>query len=303
MNKIKYLDKSKIDFKKWDDCINNSINRKIYASSWYLDIVSIHWGGLIYGDYKLVFPIVYRNRFFYKQIYHPNFCQQLGPFSHDDNLLFNENLIGDLLNFLNNKYSQFSFSINYDCALFFQDILKKKKFNFKTLCRINLELDLKLNYKQLYSNYNNNIKRNIKACKDLGFNIKSIEDVDAFMCLYEKHISKKANLSSSDLSVITSIINTSLLKKIGFIFALYDDSSNIVSAAFFISYFNRDILLFNFSNKKNKFNTMAMLIDHYININASQNKWLDFEGSNIVNLMRFYKGFGACEKNYLHINK
>ncbi|MBF26035.1 MAG: hypothetical protein CMP49_05950 [Flavobacteriales bacterium] len=303
MNKIQYISKSQIDSSKWDECIINSINSRIYAHSWYLDLVSKNWGAFIYGNYELVFPVVYANRFFYKKIYHPNFCQQLGPFSPDANLLFDDNIIYDLFNVINNKYSQFFFSINFDCVKVVKNIIINRGLNINYVTRINLELNLKLNYKQLYSHYSENISRNLKACNELNFYIKSIDDVSAFIFFYKKYISQKANLKSSDLKLIKSIIQSSMKKKYGSMYALFDNSNNIVAAAFFISYLDREVLLFNFSTKKFKFNAMVKLIDYYIQLNASQNKWLDFEGSTIPGLMRFYKGFGASEKNYLLISK
>ena len=48
---------------------------------------------------------------------------------------------------------------------------------------------------------------------------------------------------------------------------------------------------------------MTIIIDHYIKMNVQKKKILDFEGSNIPGLKRFYQGFGAVEKNYIHIIK
>ena len=63
MKKLKLLHKSHVDKVKWDNCIQSSINRNIYACSWYLDIVCQNWTCLVYGDYELVFPIVFKDFF------------------------------------------------------------------------------------------------------------------------------------------------------------------------------------------------------------------------------------------------
>ena len=47
----------------------------------------------------------------------------------------------------------------------------------------------------------------------------------------------------------------------------------------------------------------AETIDDYIQKECSKNKVLDFEGSNIKGVKRFYKGFGASERNYIYIQK
>ena len=94
-----------------------------------------------------------------------------------------------------------------------------------------------------------------------------------------------------------------LARKIGFLLGVYDGAQKLLSVAFFISYFNRDILLFNSSNKNIKNSSMTFLIDQYIQSNIKQNKLLDFEGSNIPGVKRFYKGFGSIERNYIDIMK
>ena len=58
MNKINLIRRNNIDISKWNTCIERSINRRIYACSWYLDMVSNNWEAVVYGDYELVFPVV-----------------------------------------------------------------------------------------------------------------------------------------------------------------------------------------------------------------------------------------------------
>ena len=66
MKKFRYLSNFNIDKVKWDDCISNSFNRRVYALSWYLDIVAVKWDAIVYGDYEAVCPIVFKKRLFFK---------------------------------------------------------------------------------------------------------------------------------------------------------------------------------------------------------------------------------------------
>ena len=50
---------------------------------------------------------------------------------------------------------------------------------------------------------------------------------------------------------------------------------------------------------KNK--TMFNIVDRLIQKYADSNLVLDFEGSNIENIARFYQGFGAIQSNYQEI--
>lgn len=57
---ILFRSHSEIDKEKWDACIRESANGMIYGYSWYLDIVSPGWAGLIEDAYTAVFPLTQR---------------------------------------------------------------------------------------------------------------------------------------------------------------------------------------------------------------------------------------------------
>src|ERR1019366_1761696 len=78
---VKHISHSKINFKKWDNCIANSVNSAIYAYSWYLDIVSPGWEALVAADYKTVMPLTQNSKYGINYLRQPFFTQQLGVFS------------------------------------------------------------------------------------------------------------------------------------------------------------------------------------------------------------------------------
>ena len=308
MKEFKYFNSDKIDKSKWDVCIQDSINRRVYACSWYLDSVSKYWGALIYGDYELVFPIIFKKILIFKKIYHPFFCQQLGPFSSDYSLLNNDHLLLYIVNYLDENYRTFHFSINYSCVFTMKNIIENRRLNSNQSnitidTRINLELDLYHNYATISSYYNQNTKRNLKKSKEYNFEIQELDDVAFFISSYKKHVGYKTNLKSNNYSTIRSLIITCINHKKGRLIGLYDDLNNIVACAFFVLGYERDILLFHFSHQNLTINVMSILLDKYIYMNSSKNKILDFEGSSIPSIKRFYRGFGSVERNYIHIIK
>ena len=58
MNKIYYIKNININREKWDDCVSNSVNSRVYGLSWYLDIVCKNWDGIVIDDYEIVFPVI-----------------------------------------------------------------------------------------------------------------------------------------------------------------------------------------------------------------------------------------------------
>ena len=302
MRKVNLIKSDDIDKSKWDACIKRSSNRSVYGCSWYLDVVSDYWDALVYGDYELVFPVVFKKKIIFKTIYHPFFCQQLGPFSSNLSLLNDYDLSYEILNFLFHNYRKFEFSINHDCVMPIKRIINQ----FPTINyieRVNLELDLKHDYNTICSNYNQNTKRNLKKSRHYKFEIKEFDDVDKFIYLYKKNIGYKSNLKGKHYRDMRNVIATCIDKKYGLFYALFDNLNNILACAFFVSCFDRDILLFNVSNHNMDINVMTVLIDKYIFMNSAKDKILDFEGSSISSIKRFYKGFGSVEKNYMHIIK
>ena len=309
MHNIKFLYSNKIDKKKWDTCVVNSVNGNVYGLSWYLDIVSNNWGGFLYGDYELVFPVVYKKFLFYKKIYHPFFCQQLGPFSGNIDFLHDKVLLLNLVKIISDKYNTFDFSINHSISTLFQSILLKNQFQIEITHRINLELDLNQSYENLELNYSNQHKRTLKNninhyTWDIGHTYsKESSLINEFVVLHKKHIALKAGVNKFHYQVMRRLIELCVSKNIGFFIGLRNQDSELLACAFFVSFLHRDILLFNVSKKSIKLNLMTFILDKYIYMNAETEKVLDFEGSNIVGVKRFYQGFGSIEKNYIHINK
>ena len=302
VKKVKYLRNSEIDYKKWDFCINQSVNAKVYAYSWYLDLVASNWDCIVYDDYKLVFPVVFKKYFFvFKTLYQPVFCQQLGPFSSSTLLLKNENILDNIFTILIAKFSKYEFAINHVVCnkLIQNNYLFKKKINFTK--RINLELDLSAKYETLYNQYNLNTKRNLKLSQN--FSIRELDDVNYFVNSYKSHLNHIVKLKETEYDVMHKIITNCLQKNIGTIQGVFNSKNELLAAYFMIKTLKRHILLFNFSNPKfHKYSPMTYLINNYIMLNSKKLEVLDFEGSNLSGVKRFYKGFGAIEKNYIYIH-
>ena len=51
---IHYVKREDLEVEKYNNCIENSIQSRIYAFSWYLDIVADYWDVLVLDDYKAV---------------------------------------------------------------------------------------------------------------------------------------------------------------------------------------------------------------------------------------------------------
>ena len=69
--KYDFLNERSINSIKWNQCIDNSFNCRIYSYDWHLDRTAIEWDALIYGNYKFIMPLPYRKKWGIKYLFQP----------------------------------------------------------------------------------------------------------------------------------------------------------------------------------------------------------------------------------------
>lgn len=310
MNKIYYIKNININREKWDDCVSKSVNSRIYGMSWYLDIVSKNWDGIIVDDYEIVFPIIFKKIFFLKISYHPLFCQQLGFFYKNE-----KTITEDLINLfhckiLRSHFKKYTYQSTSEFCILSKKLFSKNKINnLSILKRNNFQLDLNKSYDEIIKGYTNNTTRNLKKSKNFNFKIITDLDIDSFMKLLKKNKKIKKSIAGNfffkknNYLIIRNIITECLNKNKGELIGVCDESGYTVSAAFFLSSFNHKIMLFNITlpNSK-KSHSMTYLIDSFIKINSNKKIIFDFEGSEIEGVMNFYSGFGGKNNPYFLVN-
>ncbi|MDA9093212.1 hypothetical protein N9J92_05085, partial [Polaribacter sp.] len=65
---IHIIERKDLDVDKYDACIADSVQSRIYAFSWYLDVVTDNWDILILNDYEAVMPLPWKQKYFLKYI-------------------------------------------------------------------------------------------------------------------------------------------------------------------------------------------------------------------------------------------
>ena len=112
-----------------------------------------------------------------------------------------------------------------------------------------------------------------------------------------KELGKKA------YSILSELLDKIQQKEKGKCFGAYKERE-LISAAFFSNCLGRSVYLFSASNSSAKeIGANHFLIDNYITKYKKDSLILDFEGSMIPSLSRFYASFGAEKKHYSLINK
>jgi hypothetical protein len=275
----KHLRHQEIDKGKWDACIESSHNCLIYALSWYLDIVSPNWEALVLGDYKVVMPLPVKSKFGLRYLIRPYFCQQLGIFSSKP---LSESIIKSFLSFSKSLFRYSNFHLNYS---------NNSDVTNQTDAGITYVLQLGVPYSNLNKNYSTNTQRNIK--KALQNDVKYFHSADAnlFFQLYKKH--GKFNDGKRFWHSFENLIEMLLFKGVANI-SYAEFSGNIECAILWVKYNKRVIYLVACNSPlANEMRLNFLMIDSFIKEYAGKDLILDFEGSKIQGLARFYASFGS----------
>jgi hypothetical protein len=293
---IKYLKRTQIDNRKWDDCITNSSNGLVYAFSWYLDIICPGWEALVEDDYQKVFPLAHRGKFLINYLYQPYFTQQLGIFSRDK--MTDE----DITLFIQSIPFKYRFA---EINLNTHNTIDLKKYTAIQL--LNLELDLNKSYEFLYKGYSQNTRRNIKKASEAGITISKDGNAESIISLFRNNKGKDLiHIKEKDYHLLKRISRECIKRGIAESWCAYYEPGDLCAGVIFVTSMKRSVFLFSATNDKAKeTGAMSYLIDRFICEHSDSALTLDFEGSNDPDLARFYKSFGSHETHYfqLHINK
>jgi len=298
--KIKYVKHDKIRFRKWDETIMNSFNYNVYSLSSYLNIITEgNWDALIMGNYDYIMPIPTKKKFFLKLSLQPKFAQQLGVFSKHK---ITTDIVLDFIHSIPQNFKYVELKLNKFNKIDFID-------NGEVKINKNYELDLIYNYAKLYEKFSTNTKRNIKKANKNKVLVVEI-DYLTFFRFFKNHFSKqfKSSLSKKDYKILYNLLQFGIYKQnfINYFYAAIDENRTILAAAFFIKFKQKLYYIDGISSTNGKnFSAMFAIFDYVIKLFSEKNLILDFEGSNIDSVARFYKGFGAIETFYptIIINK
>lgn len=283
---IKYLGHKEIDFIKYDKCIADSENSMIYAYSWYLDIVAENWDALVLADYKMVMPLTQRKKYGITYIFLPAWVQQLGIFSAIE---IKQEIIKEFLKAIPRKFKSVDILFNYNNP--FSNKYLSKRDNF--ILKINHPYEL------LFEGYNKLRKRSLKKAQQLNLIIKEVDSSESIIDLFKENKGADLKKNERDYELLNQLIlkGTEQLKVE--MLCASDKNNNLLGGVVFLKNKNRIIYLFSAVNIKGKESqAITSIIDYIIRKYSGREMILDFEGSMIPGIAKFFRSFGAIEENY-----
>lgn len=278
---IKYIPPDLVERDKYDLCISQAKNSRIYAFSWYLDCVAEKWGVLMSDSYSKVMPLPCRKKFGINYIYMPSWTQQLGVFSKEE---ITEDEVVKFLNSIPVKFVLVDYMLNASNPV--------NRVSFAK--RNNYILPLGHGFDEIFKGYNKNRQR-ISKLSFKAFHIDKKGKAKDFLKLIEDEpinypISKDA---LTTVNQMLKMDNPHI-----HIWTVYK-SDTCVAGLIWLEDTRRITYLFPVvkeQSKKEHVNTL--LVDELIRDHQNSNRVLDFEGSMILGVARFYQSFGAKEETY-----
>lgn len=285
---IRFIAHQDIDKQKWDACMNEAQNGFIYGYSWYLDIVAPGWNALVQSEYEAVFPLP-TVRKIVQVAYQPFFAQQLGLFYKDH---AKSASVDEFLTELPSSYKYVNICLNE-----YNDSFVRHPY--KVVQRSNHILHLHQSYEEIYKHFNDQTKRNVNKGKKNALQIREAsadEVVDLY--IHNKGADTEV-LNETHYTTLKKLLSTALAKNIARCYAVTNAQQQVLSCAAFYFHKNRIIYQLGASSADGREQqSMSFLFDHIIKENSNQDKLLDFEGSDIPSVARYFAGFGSLGVKY-----
>jgi hypothetical protein len=287
---VEFLNRGEIDAARWDEVISRSQAETLYPYSWYLDAVAENWSALVADGYRFVMPLVWKRRAGIRYLYQPYYTQQLGVFSWEP---VDPSIITSMLAMLPGKYRFGTIHLNAGNRIGAHP-------PFSLAERTNFVLRMGPGYETLRAGYSENTRRNLLRAG--AANNEVARDVTCRELVDFKRENDVIRRSDKQARWLVSLLQTIQAKGSGEIYAVRD--KGVLSAATFFGFsLTRAIYLVSASSGAGKENrSMFKLVDAFIRDHAGSDLLLDFEGSNIPGVARFFEGFGAGKETYQSVS-
>ena len=287
--KIDYVHRKGIDDERWNRVIASSRHETVYAHSWYLDACADHWGALIMGDYQWVMPLAFRRRMGIRYLYQPRFCQQLGVYSERD---VDGATLGLFLNEMNRNFKLGDYALN-------EGNLLENDPVYKVTDSTNYTLQLDPAYESISRRYTTNCRRNVKKASDADLIFSDQIPVEEVVLLKKEHdhMAQSGSHYRHLVHMFGGLLEGGHLKSCGI------KLDGVLCAGALIAYSTKRMhYLLSVSSQAGRENKgMFLVIDQIIRMHAGNPVCMDFEGSNIPTIARFFRGFGAQPRKYHRI--
>lgn len=294
-----FISHQEIDFISWDACLVQTYENIIYASAWYLHVISPGWVAIVEinnGEYVSLLPLPRKKILSFCQVYQPFWCQQLGLFTSARSQYHK---LTDYLALIPEQYQKVYLQLNTGNT---EAAKLPESVGFTTRQRLTHHLLLNKTYEDLYAAYSSNQKRNLKKASLLQVTIAN--NITDLISLFRNSKGQEVpELKTVDYNRLAMLYQELKARRAGQVLEVRQND-RLLAAALFLSCKDKIIYLFGASSPAGRrAGAMTKLLDFVIQENAGSEKVLDFEGSDKPLLAKFYLNFGARPAPYVCLTR
>ena len=298
---LRYLPHHQINFAAWDECVAASEQRIIYAFSWYLNSVCRQWDAIVEeqeGVYHSVFPLPLQQRFGQLYCQQPFFTQQLGLFTTTASKVKE---VAPYLQLVPDKYNHVHLQLNTRNSVSGAEL----PAGYKQQERVTYHLSLQPVYKELLRQYSTNQKRNIKKADKAFLQVIEANNIARLISLFRATKGKELQeVKSKHYKLLARLYKELEKQQAAELLEVRNVRGDVLAAALLVHQPGMTIFLFGASSEAGKqHGAMAFLLDSCIRKYAGSNRVLDFEGSMVASVAKFYANFGASPVTYVSLIK
>lgn len=286
---FRFLKRAEIDSEKWDDCIMQSPYGQVFFMSWYLDACCSDWSALIKGDYQSVFPLAAKKKFGISYLYQPFFTRHFGMITKDN---FNPEEAQEFLDAFPDKfkYIDICLHLHHTAAI-----------GFRTSAKTYQTRDMRAEL--IGQGYSDNLHRLLKKARGAGLQLVQAVSPEHIVDSFRLHQTQiRDQFKEADYSRLTGLMHAAIAHTDTQAIAVRNSTGQPLAGAFFLGHKDTLLYLKGFSTEGGrKLGAMHFLFDQVIQSNSGRYSKLDFGGSSVPGVARFYRHFGATDSLYLRI--
>ena len=282
------IKRNNIDIDKWNYTVDNSANHHISGLSWYLDVVSPNWYGLVWNDYEIVFPFSKKHQYCIPYFKKHKIKKQLKLYSL---ISINTDIYISLLETIKKNVLYADFYL--ENIEFTNDLIKQVRYNYI--------LDLK-DIKDLHDVLSSHHLRKIKKIEKLNYQFIHLSNIseyflDNYLC-NSKYLIKLQNIRKIIIALGKCFEN----KHIGGWWAI-KQNDDILSIALTSEYQDTLVLHAFASNEIGKKQGAMHFLIYQIIKQAKNNNisLIDFDGGNNDKMAFFFFCFGGKPYKYVEL--
>jgi len=289
---INYISHHAIDKQRWNQLISDSQNSLAYADTDMLDAMSPGWDALIAGDYIAVMPLTLRSKLGIKYLCQPAFCQQLGIFSAAP---ISKPLVEAFLRKASLHFRLIEIGLNYANP-------QPESVSAAT----NFILPLQHSYTSLKARYKNDLHKNLARTQKFDLMYTSSTNVELGIGTYQMLYGANMGYRKQDYEALATLCKKWLPSGKCFVREVHlknKKENSVIDSLLAIGLFLKDeYRIYNIASSTlpngRTMEANHFLFDQLIREFTGQNLILDFEGSDLPGVARFYQKFGPVNQPF-----